>query len=154
MAVDGVDKVIKGVNTIFEERLKNAEQLSLEMARKSLNVFRQRQYASPHIPGNRSVQDTDEKKNKARKFADKHQNASAVTVMGMPWINRSFRAARSVFADAGISKDGSVYFNLHHTMSYGVYLELANNRSHAVIEPIVRNFAPEFLEGLRKIYGG
>ena len=153
MAVDGVDKVIKGVNAIFKDRLKDAEQLSLEMARRSLNVFQQRQNASPHIPGNRSVQDTEKKKNKARKFADKYQNASAVTVMGMPWINRSFRAARSFFADAGISNDESIYFNLYHTMSYGVYLELANNRSHAVIEPIVRNFASEFLEGLRKIYG-
>jgi hypothetical protein len=45
-----------------------------------------------------------------------------------------------------------VAFNLYHTMSYGVYLELARNRKYAALEPTVRALAPSFLADLRTIY--
>ena len=151
MAVTGVKALMAGITDALDSRKAEAEAAALDISRKGLRIFRQHQHSAPQIDdGRKNVADTSAKRQKAIAFAQAHQGGD-VTAMGIPWINRSFRAARSVFADAGRDGEG-IYFNMYHTMSYGVYLELANNRKHAVIEPIVRGLAPEFLERVKKIY--
>jgi hypothetical protein len=71
---------------------------------------------------------------------------------GQYWVNRTTRAGRSVFADI-IYEPGIMGWYLAHTMPYGVYLELANNRKHAALEPIVRELAPAYLKEMRELYG-
>ena len=153
MAVNGVDKVIKKIQAAMNEKEKEASQLAHELSIRALVTFKQRQLFKPPEGNSTQVQDTEKKKNAARKYADQHRG-KATSTMGIPWTNRSTQAARAIFADSGITEDGHVFFNLHSPLSYVVYLELANNQKHAVLNPIVRGLAPEFLEGLRKIYGG
>jgi len=152
-SIRGFENLIKGINDSFTKKLLAAEDVAVDAAHKCLARFRQHQMASEHDPDGRAVQDTAWMKAAARAFAERNQDRADVTAMGMPWVNRSFRAARSVYADAGINDKGDLYFNMYHTMSYGVYLELANNRRHAVLEPIVREHAPEFLARIKRIYG-
>ena len=153
--VTGLQELMVGIRDAFDDRQLAAHNLALEMAHKALMQFRQRQMSQPQIDDGRAKADSNAAKNKAIQYAQKHQaNAPEKTSMGDPWTNRSFRAARSVYADAAANTDEGVYFSLYHTMSYGVYLELANNRKHAVLEPIVRGLSGEFLERLKRIYAG
>jgi len=152
-SIKGFESLVKGINNSFTKKLFAAEGVAVDTAQKCLAKFKNRQNASEHDPDGRAVQDTAEMKAAARAFAERNPDRADVTAMGMPWVNRSFRAARSVYADAGINDQGDLYFSMYHTMSYGVYLELANNRRHAVLEPIVREHAPEFLARIKGIYG-
>jgi len=151
MAVTGMKAVMSGIADALDARKAAAEAVALDTARKGVRMFQQRQLSGDHVPDGRAVADTAAKKQKAIAFAKAKQGGAPVTAFGEKWINRSLRAARSVFADAGADNE-SVYFHLYHTMSYGVYLELADNRRFAVIEPIVRSLAPQFLEKVKKIY--
>ena len=151
--IRGFDSLINGINNSFTKKLLAAEDVAVDVAQKCLTRFAQHQMASEHDPDDKAVADTAEMKATARAYADRNQDGAEVASMGMPWVNRSFRAARSVYADAGINDRGDLYFNMYHTMSYGVYLELANNRRHAVLEPIVREHAPGFLARIKGIYG-
>jgi hypothetical protein len=150
MAVTGMKAVLSGIADALDARKAAAEAVALDTARKGVRMILQRQSAD-RVPDGRAVADTAVKKQDAIAFAKAKQGGDPVTAMGIPWTNRSGRAAKSVFADAGVDNE-SVYFHLYHTMSYGVYLELAHGRKYAVIEPIVRSLAPEFLEKVKKIY--
>ena len=44
----------------------------------------------------------------------------------------------------------SIGFFLSHGKSYGVYLELANDRKFEVIRPIIQSLAPEFIKAIKK----
>jgi hypothetical protein len=71
---------------------------------------------------------------------------------GYYWTNRLSDAIKGIegFVD---SDSDWVGWGLMHTMEYGRWLELANNRKHAVLEPTVRALAPFFMDDIRKIYG-
>ena len=150
--VSGVEGVLKGISAALDDRRMKAEALATDMAARALRIFQQHQFASLHEPDGKGKADTSSMKAEARAYAAAHQNIDEKTSMGDPWKNRTFRAARTVYADAG-SDEKSVWFKMYHTMSYGVFLELGKNRKYAVLEPIMRGLAPEFFEGLKKIYG-
>ena len=150
--VTGIKVLIAGINDALDMKKAEAEAVAIDIAGKALRIFRRHQSPAPKIDdGRKNVADSAAKRKRAIEFAEANQGRDEKTTIGTPWINRSSRAARSVSADAGRDSE-SVYFNMFHTMSYGVYLELANNREHAVIEPIVRSLAPEFLEKVKRIY--
>jgi len=154
--VTGLKGLMQGIGDAFDRKQVAAEMVAVEMANKALTEFRGRQMSQPHVPFEgawAAKADTKAKKQKAIAFAERNQGGPPVTTMRDPWINRSFRAARSVYADAAANSEEGVYFSLYHTMSYGVYLELANNRRHAVLEPIVRGLSAEFLARVKGIYG-
>lgn len=71
---------------------------------------------------------------------------------GYYWTNRTSMAIKSArgFTDSGPDYAG---WGLAHTVEYGRWLELANNRIHAALEPTVRELAPVFMKKVRKIYG-
>jgi len=152
MAVDGVDKAIRKIKAALDEKEKEASQLAHELSMRALVTFKQHQLYKQQEGNGTQVEDTEKKKDIAREYADRHRD-KATSTMGIPWKNRSSQAVRNIFADSGVTEDGHVFFNLHSSLSYVVYLELANHQKHAVLNPIVRGLAPEFLEGLRKIYG-
>jgi hypothetical protein len=66
------------------------------------------------------------------------------------WTNRTSQAAKLVtgFTDSGADY---VSFGLAHRMEYGVYLELANNRKHEALHPIIAGLASDFKEEVKKI---
>lgn len=67
------------------------------------------------------------------------------------WTNRTLAAYNSVFANS-FAEDAEIGFFLAHGVSYGVYLELANNRKYEAIWPIIRDIDSEFEIQLRKIW--
>jgi hypothetical protein len=155
---NGLDDVLHNIDKAMNSRQYQAEKAAQEFSKRAVIEFRNRQFSpppdpnDPHEPG-KARADTAEDKAAAIAYSNAHSGGAPVTLMGDPWINRSFRAARSVHASYE-STETEVSFRLYHTMSYGVYLELARNRKYAVLEPIVRGLAPEFLERIKAIYAG
>ena len=150
----GISLLFKGINDAFNEKLIAADAVAAEFANRAVQQFQQHQLSAKHEPDGKAKPDTPAMKAKAKAYAAAFQPGAPVTAMSVPWTNRSFRAARTVFADHGASIETGVYVSLYHTMSYGAYLELANNRRFATLEPIMRGLAPEFIERIRKIYAG
>jgi len=72
--------------------------------------------------------------------------------VGRFWTNRTSLAIKGIqgFVDGDTHWVG---WGLLHTMEYGRWLELANNRRHAALEPTVRMLFPYFMDDIRKIYG-
>lgn len=72
-------------------------------------------------------------------------------VVGEFWTNQTSVAADSVFSDAFVDKDDMGWF-ISHGVDYGVYLELANDRKHEALRPIVEAAFPKFMEAVRGLY--
>jgi hypothetical protein len=68
------------------------------------------------------------------------------------WTNRTSQAIRGVVAFSGASQT-DVFWGVAHTMEYGKWLELANDRKHAALEPAVKELSPDFMAAIHKIYG-
>jgi len=150
--ISGIAVAMKAIGSQMDDRVQRVEKVAGEYAKKALMQFRQHQFASTHEPDGKGVTDTAAMKAAAKAFAAAHQSGLPVTIMGDPWINRTFRAARTVYADYGVDGE-KVYFSLYHTMSYGVYLELAKNRKYAVLEPIIRSLAEPFMKDVKAVFG-
>lgn len=67
------------------------------------------------------------------------------------WTNQTRSAALLVFADAFSDRD-EIGFFLAHTVEYGVYLELANDRQNEALRPLIEEFFPKFRADLEAIY--
>lgn len=67
------------------------------------------------------------------------------------WQNQTGQARDTVFSKAYI-EENVIGFFLAHAVKYGVYLELANDRVHEAIRPIIRQFAGSFYKDLKRIY--
>ena len=59
------------------------------------------------------------------------------------WENQTGFARDLMFSNAYI-EDNVVAWFMAHAVHYGVYLELANDRKHEAIRPIVQRFAGRF----------
>lgn len=67
------------------------------------------------------------------------------------WDNRTNTAYNTVFSES-IDKQNEIGFLLAHNVEYGVYLELANDRKHEAIWPIIRDLDKEFESDLRELW--
>jgi hypothetical protein len=76
---------------------------------------------------------------------------------GAFWENRTAQASARMFArgfrEDLNEEDAILGWFMSHGVQYGTYLELANNRAHEAIRPIVQRFAGRFFEDVKKIYG-
>jgi hypothetical protein len=70
---------------------------------------------------------------------------------GQFWTNRTGQAAARVFSNAEITSEFVSWF-MAHGVQYGVYLELANNRKHEALRPVIQRFASRFFNDVKKIY--
>lgn len=71
---------------------------------------------------------------------------------GAFWRNQTAQASNRMITDAFIQGDIIGWF-MAHTVEYGPYLELSNNRQNEAIRPVVNHFAGFFFEDIRKLYG-
>ena len=67
------------------------------------------------------------------------------------WKNRTHDAEKRMFSEAFIDRNEIGWF-LAHGVSYGVYLELANNRQNEAIRPIVNELAPQFFKEVKALW--
>ena len=66
------------------------------------------------------------------------------------WTDRTSQAVKGIFSRA-IKDDNEIGFFTAHTMIYGIYLELANDRNYEIIRPVIAELAPKFIEDAKKI---
>ena len=70
---------------------------------------------------------------------------------GMFWYNRTGQAAARMFTGAEVTENIVSWF-MAHSVQYGVYLELSNDRKHASINQVIRKFVGRFYSDLGKLY--
>lgn len=70
---------------------------------------------------------------------------------GAFWTNRTGQAAARVFSNAELTRDFISWY-MAHGVQYGVYLELANDRKHEAIRPIIQRYVGRFLQDAQKVY--
>jgi hypothetical protein len=67
------------------------------------------------------------------------------------WQNRTSEALNRMFSNA--FRDGNeIGWFMSHGVSYGVYLELANDRKHEAIRPTIQRFASRFINAVKRLY--
>jgi len=84
-----------------------------------------------------------------RYFYDE-QGASPSTP-GRFWFNRTAQAAMRIISMPRQSGD-TIAWRMAHGVRYGVYLELANDRKHEALRPIIQRFSGRLLEDIGKLY--
>lgn len=67
------------------------------------------------------------------------------------WNNRTNSAYNQVFS-ANIVGDTEIGFFIAHNVKYGIYLELANDRKHEALFPIIRDLDSQFEIDLRSLW--
>lgn len=67
-----------------------------------------------------------------------------------PWIDRTSNARQGL--NVRPRREGHViHIDLAHTMEYGIYLELANAGSYAIINPTLDIYAPMVWDSVKKL---
>lgn len=69
------------------------------------------------------------------------------------WHNISYDAMNRMFTEP-FQTSNSVGFKMQHGVSYGVYLELANDRRHEAIRPIIAIMGKRFKKAVNELYAG
>lgn len=67
------------------------------------------------------------------------------------WTDRTGAAKATLMAEVSIPSSTSVRITLSHGVSYGVWLELANEKRYAVVSPTIRLKAADLVSGLQGI---
>ena len=83
--------------------------------------------------------------------AEKYIKDTQTAGDGEWWINQTGEAIKQIIGLTMKSND-SLGWSVAHQVEYGVYLEFANNREHAVLLPTIQKYTPQFLEDAKKIW--
>ena len=67
------------------------------------------------------------------------------------WNNQTANAYNGVFSNS-FAEDNEIGFFIAHGVEYGVFLELANDRKHEALWPVIRDLDSEFEIALRKLW--
>lgn len=68
-----------------------------------------------------------------------------------PWTDRTGQAKRMLNAETEKVTQGA-RIKLSHGVDYGIWLELANEKKYAIIEPTIRIKGPEVMNGLNNLF--
>ena len=71
---------------------------------------------------------------------------------GRYWENRTNLAKDLMFTDAFVEGEVVGWF-MAHGVQYGVYLELANDRMHESIRPVIQRYAGRFFRDVKELFG-
>lgn len=67
------------------------------------------------------------------------------------WKNRTYQAMDRMFT-SGLKGNGYFGWRMAHGVSYGVYLELANDGRNQAIRPTMQKYIGRFLRDVEKLY--
>jgi hypothetical protein len=67
------------------------------------------------------------------------------------WQNQTGIAKDSIFGGS-INNKYEIGWFIAHGVSYGVYLEIANNRKHAVLLPTIARYYSRFIRDFEKVF--
>jgi hypothetical protein len=146
---------MRKIDNIFAERIHNVRMAFVKTGGEMLRDFRGVQLPQPRIKTKVKGQN-EETANanvaKAIAYAKAH-SGTETTNYTSPWINRTARAARGVNATIDGNTE-EISLKLSHGIYYGAYLEYGHNRKYAVLEPLIREYAPKLIADIKKIMGG
>jgi len=151
----GYEQVMRKIDSTFADRLTNVRKTFNETAKEMLQDFRAVQLSAPVIKTKTKGQGEDEANenvSKAVAYAKAH-SGNNTAVRGIPWFNRTQRAMRAVNAIINADTE-EIALRLSHGIYYGAYLEYAHNRKYAILEPLIRQYAPKLIEKMKRIMGG
>ena len=69
----------------------------------------------------------------------------------VPWTDRTTHARLFLRSTVKWTNTNTLMVLLSHQVDYGVYLELCNEGKYAILERAIAEFAPQFIEGWKKI---
>lgn len=67
------------------------------------------------------------------------------------WRDQTGDARKFLKAHVKWTNTNTLMVSLSHHVEYGIYLELANEGKYAILEEAIRKYAPQFMEGWKKI---
>jgi len=136
-------------------KLEEVKDAFINEGRTMVRIFRARQKDAPEIEVTEAYKNAQQNVDlqKALAFGESKAGGAPHYELGQVWINRTHFAERGVKVLIDVDSDDHLAIGLYHTEPYGVYLEFANNRKYAVIEPIVRSRALPLMKKVRKIMG-
>lgn len=70
------------------------------------------------------------------------------------WTDRTTNARRYLQAHVKWTHVNELMVAMSHHVEYGVYLELANERKHAILEEAIRQYSEQFTDGWKQIVSG
>lgn len=95
---------------------------------------------------------------------EERQRAAAVALAGMwagkleseaksqaGWVDRTGNARNGIFGSTQVV-DGEIKIRVSHTMEYGVFLELANEGKHAILQPTIDGLTAAILDNYRRLW--
>jgi hypothetical protein len=126
-----VTEVSRNLDAIYARKRAALFALCIDYAARILQEFREQQVVGP---GGGS-------------WIDRYNGQG----VGRYWNNQTETAAREVFADAFIDGDDLGFF-IAHMVEYGVYLEMANDRRHEALRPLIEKYYPLFRKDAEAIY--
>lgn len=151
----GYEMAMRKIDATVADRLQQIRKLFNETGRAMMADFRSVQPQMTQIKT--KVKGQDEKTananvQKAVEYAKAHSGSVKIG-RGNPWNNRTLRAARGVHVSIDADTE-EISLQMSHGIYYGAYLEYGHNRKYAVLEPMIREYAPKIIEGMKKIMGG
>jgi hypothetical protein len=150
--LDNQLQVLAKIDKLLADRIKLIKQLFLATGKEMLKDFQSAQYnATKEDDPSRNHALTETDWAAAIAYANEHDN-DTMPSKRQTWVNWSMRAARGVHAYIE-ADDKEIVLGLRHTVPYGAYLEYANNRKYAVLEPMIRKYAPQLIKDCKAIMG-
>ncbi|NPV80743.1 MAG: hypothetical protein HPY52_10785 [Firmicutes bacterium] len=67
-----------------------------------------------------------------------------------PWTDRTGHARQGLFGEA-MEESDALRVRIAHSMDYGPYLELAHSQKYAILEPVAKHNAPEFIRDAQEV---
>lgn len=68
-----------------------------------------------------------------------------------PWTDRTTHARQGLWSDVDLLGESTVSLILAHGMDYGIFLELANAGTYAIIGPALDYFAPRIWADIERM---
>ncbi|MDR1952365.1 MAG: hypothetical protein LBQ37_02475 [Elusimicrobiota bacterium] len=118
------------VKKAFEKKLKQIFALAQYKATEALQTAQQLQDTGQLARGSRAGLKTD----------------------AMGWVNQTEQAIRGIRGYAH-RDEKSIVWGLFHTVSYGVQLELANNRKYELLRPVIASEKKEYIKAVKEVMG-
>jgi len=151
----GYLQVMKNIDGMLADRINSVKKLFVDTGKMMLLDFRVTQQNAQELKSRtkgKKAEEVDEDWNAAIEYAKQHSKDSLPSKR-MPWTNRTKRALRAVNVIPDADTE-NISLKLSHGIYYGAYLEYGNNRKYAILEPLVRQYAPGLIAEAKRIMGG
>ena len=85
-------------------------------------------------------------------MVSKASEIEAQMKVNRPWTDRTGAAKQRLTARVSRPKKDLVRITLAHGVDYGIWLEFANDKNYAIIQPTLRKQVPKLIRGIKKIF--